>query len=184
MATGAVIVGSYEPYTVTTSGAVIVGSYGLGVTPTYNTSLISAISRVDQNLGFPQFIIGGRGGSTGTDYALFKKSEVYGRTIWRSEVYKIGRDFDVTRIKFNLVTDLEATTEIVPKLYFDNERSSSVGTVIDITNYTRKFIELVAANFSGAMHGQHSFFLELQFTGSVLATVALPIFIDVDIKDS
>lgn len=155
-----------------------------GNLPEYNTSLITSINRTQQNLSTSQFIIGGRGGATGTTYALFKKSTTHAFSLWRSEVYKIGQEFDVVSISLNLASDLVSNMTIIPVLYFDNETSNTVGTTVNTTNYSGRFIHQTSANFSGATHGKHNFFLELRMSGSVLATVALPIFIDVDIKDS
>lgn len=153
--------------------------------PSYNSSLISSVSRVQQNTPFPQFVIGGRNTSS---YALFKKSTTYGSVynIWRSQMFEVGKDFDVQSIHFNLVPDLDSNTEIIPVLYFDDSATSSVGTTINSTNYanTNKLITLRAPNFSNAVHGKYNFFLEFQFTGSSLAVIALPITINLDILDT
>jgi hypothetical protein len=155
-----------------------------GQLPDYNHSLVSCVTRVQQDLGFTQFVMGGVGGVNENEYALFKKDEVYTATqIWRSPVYKVGQDFDVVKISFNLVTALTGGTSITPKLYFDNERESAVGTVINMNNFSQKYIELRTANFQGAVHGQHSFFLELQFTGSALTVISLPLFVEIDTWD-
>lgn len=155
-----------------------------GNLPEQNTSLISAVVRVEQNLPYPRFVIGGRNAST---YKLFKNATSYTTlSVWRSKVYTIGTDFDVQSITLPLITDLDASTEIIPKLYFDDESDSSVGTTINNTNYsnTNKLITLTAQNFNNQLHGKSNFFFELQFTGSSLATVGFPITINVDIKES
>lgn len=183
MATGSVIVGSYAPYTVATDGAVVVGTFGLGVLPNYNTSLISVISRVTQNMSFPQFVMGGRGGSGGTTYSLFKKTSTYGLVIFRSPVYNVGQEFDVMQIRLNLLSSFSAGTSIIPKLYFDNERDSVLGTTIDSSTFSSQLITLTPKDFSNTTHGYSNFFLELQISGSSLSVVSLPIFVDVEIYE-
>lgn len=202
MATGAVIIGSYDPYTLTVHGdvmigyyepypltvhgAVMVGIYGTppadGTLPTYNPSIVTSVTRVYQNMPFPQFVMAGQG--TGSIFQLFKKTDVHNFSIWRTPVYQIGKDFDVMEITFNLTADLDVGMNIIPKLYFDNERTSSVGTQINYVNITDKLVRLTAKNFDNSVHGKHNFFLELQFTGQSLEVVALPIFIDIEIHDN
>ena len=151
--------------------------------PTYDTSIITAVLRGQQNIAFPQFIMGGQG--TGSEYALFKKTTTYDFTCWRSQVYQIGRHFDVLQIKFTIVPDMAANMTIIPVLYFDNEDSSSVGTTINYTNYpnANRLISLSSDTFGGAVHGKNNFFLELQFTGTALVAVGLPIAVDVEVEE-
>lgn len=153
--------------------------------PSYNTSLITSVARVQQNIPVPQYVLGGQGGAGGTTYGLFKKTTSYVFSVWRSSVYKIGKEFDVMEIKIPLMPDLVANMTITPVLYFDNEDSNSVGTVINSTNYPNsdRLITLTPKNFSGAVRGKNNFFLELQFSGSALSVVQLPISIDVEVVD-
>lgn len=154
--------------------------------PTFDTSLITAVSRVQQNIPFPQFVIGGRGGASGTTYALFKKSTTYGFHVWRSEVYKIAKDFDIVEINFKVIPSLATNMRLIPVLYFDNETTVVPGNEINSINYTNSesFITLTAKNFTNSVHGNHSFFFELQSRGTVLATVALPITIEIEVNDN
>ena len=147
--------------------------------PTYASSLITAVSKVTQNLPAPNFVIGGRNTST---YKLFKKSTTYAFNMWRSPVYRIGSKFDVMKIKFAITPAMTTNMSIIPVLYFDNEASNSIGATINSTNYanSERFIVLTAKNFDNAVRGQDNFFLELQFTGSALAVVKLPISIEIE----
>lgn len=151
--------------------------------PTYNSSLITAVAKVDQSLPLPAFVMGGRNTST---YALFKKSTTHVFNMWRSPVYRIGSKFDVMKIEFSLVQDMAANMTIIPVLYFDNEDTNSIGTTINSTNYpnSERLIVLTSKNFANGASGKSNFFLELQFTGTALATVALPINIDLEIKET
>lgn len=154
-----------------------------GNLPEYDPSIITVVSRVQQNLGFPQFVIGGRG--TGT-YMLFKKGSTYDFTLWRSPVYSIGQDFDVLEIKFAVEGGITGNKEIIPVLYFDDESMTSVGTEINSTNYTNseQLIKLTSKNFANATHGHSNFFLELQMTGTALSVVKLPITIELEIENT
>lgn len=151
--------------------------------PAYNPSIITSVTKVQQNLPFTQFVFAGQG--IGSLYKLFKKTTTQAFTVWRSPVYNIGKDFDVMSIDFNITGGVTTNQTIIPKLYFDNERDSSVGTVINTTNYPNsdKLIKLTPKDFSNTIHGKHNFFLEFQFTGTALAVVSMPIKIETEIYD-
>lgn len=154
--------------------------------PVYNSSIISAVSRVPQNIPFPQYVLGGQGGAGGTTYALFKKrTSTYVFSNWRSPVYNIGKNFDILSIKFAVKPALTTNMSIIPVLYFDNSFTNSIGTTINSTNYanSEKLITLRSPNFSNSVHGRNNFFLELQFTGSALAVVELPISFELEVEE-
>lgn len=157
-----------------------------GVLPVYSPSIVSAVVRVQQNIPFPQFVIGGQGGADEDEYGLFKKSTAsYGFHIWRTPVYNIGRNFSIEHVSFYMPVDIDTDTTITPVLYFDNERDSAVGTSINDTNYSTgdRFIKLGPKNFSGDVSGKVNFFLEFQFSGTDFTAISPPIFIDVEIHD-
>ena len=146
--------------------------------PSYSASAITAVARAQQNMTLPQFVFGGRNSSA---YRIEKITTSYSFAVWRSEKYLIGVPFDVMRISFSVYPALAANMTIIPVLHFDNATSSSTGTTINSTNYSGKtHIELRTANFSQAVRGKNDFFLELQFSGSALAVVGLPISIDLE----
>ena len=150
--------------------------------PTYASSIITSVAKVAQLLPFPTYVIGGRNAST---YKLFKKSTTYVFNVWRSPVYQIGKNFDVMEITLPIYPNMTTNMSIIPVLYFDNEDSNSVGTTLNSTNYvdSERLITLTSKNFSNTVHGRNNFFLELQFQGSALAVVGLPISIDIDIQE-
>lgn len=150
--------------------------------PTYASSIITAVHKVEQALPFPVYVMGGRNAST---YKLFKKSATYVFNNWRSPVYQIGKKFDVMEITFALMPDMTTNMSIIPVLYFDNESSNSVGNTINPTNYPNsdRLIRLTPKNFANTVQGKNNFFLELQFQGSALAVVELPINIDIEILE-
>ena len=157
-----------------------------GDLPTQDTSVITAVSRVPQNLPATQFVFGGNGGASHGTFSLFKKATTYTLELWRSPVYKIGTKFDVLKISFPVLPAIAANMSIIPVLYFDNERVKSVGTVINSTNYTNaeKRIVLTSQNFGNTVQGRSNFFLELQMTGTALVTVGLPIQIELDVYET
>lgn len=159
--------------------------------PTYETSIITAVKRVKQNLPFVSYVIGGR---NETDFALFKKSNEYSFNLWRSRVFQVGKKFKVMKISIPILPDIAADMEIIPVLYFDNEDKHSEGLAINLANYPvtesgdgQRLIYLTPKDFTDSdngntdnVTGSNNFFLELQFTGEALAVVGLPINIEVD----
>lgn len=135
-----------------------------------------------QGLPVTSFVFGG---SDGTTFKLFKKSTTYAFSVYRSRVFNFDHKFDVLAITFPVFPALAANMSIVPVLYFDNESYTSTGTTIDATNYPNKptLLYLVSKNFPEGVRGDFNFFLELQITGSALATIGLPINIDVEVYD-
>lgn len=163
-------------------GLLVYKPFNDGELPDYSPSIITAVKNVQQNVPSTRFIIAGRGGVNQADYTLFKKSDTYNFTIWRSQVYKIAGGFDVMSIEFGIVGGITGNKEIIPVLRFDDERDESVGTKINITNYpnSEKLIRLTSKNFNNTVAGESNFYLELQNTGRDLAVVSMPIIIEIE----
>lgn len=151
--------------------------------PIYSNSIITAVGKALQGVAFPKFVIGGQGGPGGTSYELHKASTSYNFALFRSKKYLIGQRFKITEIRIPLSIALAANMTIIPVIHFDDEASSSPGTTIDSNNYpdSDKMIFLAPDNFSQGTIGQKNFYLELQFTGSALLGVNLPISIEYEI---
>jgi len=154
--------------------------------PSYNTSVITAVGKVQQGIPFPKFVMGGKGGSGGTQFKLFKQGTPYTFANLRSQLYKIGKQFKITSIRIPLSTAIAANMTIIPVVYFDDSASSSTGTTINSTNYpnSEKAIYLTPDNFAFALTGKKNFFLELQITGSALVGVIFPIIIEIETEDT
>lgn len=152
------------------------------VTATASNGLVSVIKNVQQGSAFPKFVIGG---TDGTNYNLDKNGTTYQTSVWRSEKFNIGETFRVRKISLRLGSAVAANMTITPTLYFDGGTSSQAGTVINSTNYpgSEKYITMTNANFSNGVEGKNNFFLELSFSGTALATVLLPIEIEIEISD-
>lgn len=148
--------------------------------PSYPVSIITAIARVQQGLAFPKFIMGGK--DENDNFMLFKKGTSYTFSLARSDVYKIGEPFKVKTIRIPLSQPLATNEVIVPVLWFDSESNASVGTLINTTNYAtgKQVIILTEDNFRNKVAGNHSFFLELRFTGSALIGATFPISVEVE----
>lgn len=146
--------------------------------PSYSASALTAIARVQQNMTLPQYVIGGRNSSA---YRLEKKTTTYSFAVWRSSKYLIGGIFDVMRVTFSVYPAVAANMTIIPVLYFDNATSSSIGTTVNTTNYANSETEITMrpSNFASGVRGKNDFFLEFQISGSALATIGLPITLEV-----
>lgn len=111
--------------------------------------------------------------SYGTDYS---RANVY---FW-SQVYRIGQPFKITKIRIPLAQAMAANMTVVPKIHLDDQTDSTTLTTINNTNYPdKKNIVIRPENLTG----QHNFWLELQWTGSVLCIVGLPITIEYELVD-
>lgn len=107
-------------------------------------------------------------------------------SVWRSQVFQIGKQFEILQIGIVVAGGLSGAKEIIPTLYFDNEHRSSVGTAMNTANYPDgdKLVVLSAKNFANGVRGNSNFFFQLQFTGSDLAVVKMPLTIQLEIHDT
>lgn len=128
--------------------------------------------------------MGGKGGSGGTTYQLFSKATTYSFNLWRSQLFTIGSPFrvNVVAVKFSFASVIAANMTITPVLGFDDGSNIVSGTVINSTNYpnSEDAIIMTADNFGFNVHGINNFYLEFRFSGSALATIVLPIDIEVE----
>ena len=150
--------------------------------PTYSPSLISAVHHVQQGLAAPKFIMGGRGGASGTTYTLFKQSTTYGFTVWRSQLFTVAAPFNIVAINFQLMTPMAANMTITPVLGFDDGTTIVAGTILNSTNYpnNESAISLSPDHFGFSVHGLNNFYLEFQFSGTALTGIFLPIEIKIE----
>lgn len=153
--------------------------------PVNSTSVITAICKAQEGLAFPKFLAGGKGGSAGSSYKLFSKAITYTQNLWRSKLYSFDTPFNVTAITLSFSTTLNQNHIITPTLYLDNGGTTVVGTQIDTINYPEgpKEITLYPANFSYNTHGDNNFLLELEFTGTDLIAVTLPITVEIETQE-
>ncbi len=106
-------------------------------------------------------------------------------SVWWSQVYKVGRPFKITKIQIPLAQQLSSGSTLIPRLHID-ETATKTLTTINSANYgtQTQLITIRPASTSGFSNtGDHSFFLELEWTGTSLVTVALPITIEYELLD-
>ncbi len=149
--------------------------------PTYNPSILTASSHHRSGLNAHNLIFGGKIGEH-SEYALFKKSTEYTFAMWRSQLFTIGKGFNITAIKLQLTHSVTTGNEIVPVLVFDNGSRSKNGIKINPTNYPNgeRLIIQSPDVYDYQVHGTKNFYLELRFTGSALIGVKLPIVIELE----
>lgn len=151
------------------------------IIPTYTTSLISATAHAQTGLSSAKFVFGGKIGPA-SSYALFKKSNTYAFNMWRSQLFTVGKAFNIVAIKFNLGNTIDADTYVIPVLVFDNGTKTVNGTVINASNYPNgeKYITLAADNFGFNVHGTKNFYFQFLFSGGSLMSIKLPITIELE----
>lgn len=103
----------------------------------------------------------------------------YGVNVWRSEMFRIGRNFKITGLHIPLSKAVAANMTLIPKFYIDDESSNKAVKTINNTNYAAS--ERYISNENLQIQGKQNFILELRWSGSALLPVALPIFIDTEI---
>jgi hypothetical protein len=153
--------------------------------PTLSTGIITAIAKVQEGLPFPKFLAGGVGGQGGNNYKLFSKASTYSNNYWRSQLFSIQGPFSVRSIVLSFSINLNQNHIITPVLYMDNGGTMVTGNAIDLSHYldSPKSVTLTPANFSYNVHGDNNFYLQLNFTGTALIAITLPIVIEVETEE-
>lgn len=165
---------------------------------------MTAVGRLRQDIAFPNFVLGMQG--VNGDFGLFQRATIneeygpegftYGYSMWRSPVYQIGKPFEVLQITLTFNGGLPSGTfgrTVVPKVYLDNGNIVAIGENLDAQEYDDypvwgtddQTVQLVLSpkNFGRNLEGTCNFFLQLEFFGSGLKVVKLPITIDLEIHE-
>ncbi len=160
---------------------------------------VTCMAVVDNNeMGFMSPIIGwtqAGEGSTGVSHGFDKQGTSYSAApqVFWSQMFRVGRKFKITKIRFPLGMPVGANMICTPKIYVDEGVTNYSGgvtqgmAVINNTNYPvdathplgYRNIVMRPQNATG----EHNFWLELRFTGSALLTMGLPIEISFDLID-
>lgn len=160
----------------------------MGATGATGSTSVTAVSFADATeLGFYNPIIGwseGGDGSTGASYGLDKQGTAYNNapSVWWSQVFRIGKPFQIRKIRIPLATAVAANHTLIPKYYIDDGQVTNTGTTINNTNYPNSDRQIVQRPATPAL-GKYNFWLELRWSGSALLTVNLPITIEYDVFD-
>lgn len=147
-------------------------------TGTAADGIVTALKNVQQSsFSYPKFVVGWRDATT---YGLDKQSTTYGTSVWRSQMFNIGKKFKITRIRIPLAQAVAANMTLTPKVFLDDYSSSSTTglTVINNTNYPNSERVVV---FTPNISGNNDFTLELRSTGTALLVPLFPITIDVEV---
>lgn len=154
--------------------------------PVYKPSLISAVTRVQQGISAPSFIIGGQQHGDSETYALFKKSNSYNFNMWRSWLFEVSKPFNITSIEIPLTGPIASGFSIIPVLGFDDGQRRVIGTTISSGNYDagERYIKLQPDDFDFDVHGENNFYVELCFFGNGLMGIALPINIELETEST
>lgn len=102
---------------------------------------------------------------------LDKSSTTYGTSVYRSEVFRIGRPFQIRKIRIPLAQAVASNMTATVKIYTDNGTTSTTIATINNTTYPSKKCVAIYPQ----VNGEQDFFIEIRWTGTALMTVALPI---------
>lgn len=175
-----IIYGNYTSYPESSASVFAIGSknaeLGGGVhnvlksTSSGSNGLVTAVKYLEQaNNSRLRPIIGWTDGS---GKGLDSISTTYGTNVWRSQVFRVGVPFIVKEVYIPLAQAVAANMTLIPKIFVDEESSSTALKTINNTNFADSERNVA---FKQDVYGKHNFFLELRWTGTALLTVSLPI---------
>lgn len=145
------------------------------------STYITSLKYVQQDSNITPKLVTGWGSASGTGLDKYSSSAALNSRIrW---MFNIGSKFDITRIYLPLAGEVESGVIITPTLYFDDLSSNKTLKVINNTNYSgKRKVTYRGAELKNAT-GYNNFVLEIAYSGTVPVPVALPIRIEIDIKD-
>lgn len=121
------------------------------------------------------------GWSDGSAKGLDKISTTYATSVFRSEVFRLGKPWIIHRIRIPLAQAVGENMTLTVKCYVDELSSNTTIATINNTNYVNSERNILIKPIG--LHGNHNFILELRWTGTALLTVALPIIIKGETND-
>lgn len=101
--------------------------------------------------------------------------------LWRSRVFNVGRPFVVRRVVIPLADPVSSGVNIAPKLYLDNEEKTYSLTAITPTDYSSSERQIDYQGLTAT--GRDNFYLELDFQGTTVDPVLLPIRIEIEMTN-
>ena len=126
---------------------------------------------IPENTDFtnPVYLLGWRDGN---EFGIDRNATTYGDAKFQSEVFKIGKPFEVELIRIPVNQALAANMTVIVKIVVDQESTSTTVSTINSTNYSgsERFIEI-----RPSVRGKHDFFLEFDWSGTELISLNLPI---------
>lgn len=144
-----------------------------------NNPYITAVKYVDQTSGaLIQPIIGWKDDAS---KGLDKLSTTYGDyNVWRSQRYRIGEKFNINKIKIPLAQAIGNNMAFTIKIISNNGNDTDTVATINNTNNSDEVILRIDTN----QEYTNDFYLQLEWTGTALCTINLPITIDIDIHEN
>jgi len=154
----------------------IVKTTSAGTTP-----IVSALKYTQQSSNIqPKAIVAWKDGTTqGIDQ--YSATGTLGSILrW---TFNVGTKFNVMRIRLPFGGAVAANTTITPTVYFDDLSSSQSLTVINNTNFSGSRKVIYKAPELKNFIGENNFTFELAWSSTNPLPAALPILIDIDLKD-
>lgn len=145
------------------------------------TPIVSALKYAQQSSNIqPKAVVAWKDGTTqGIDQ--YSATGTLGSVLrW---TFNVGQKFNIMRIRIPFGGAVAANTTITPTVYFDDFSSSQSLTVINNTNFPGSRHVIYKNPEMKNFVGQNNFTLELAWSGTNPLPVALPILIDLDIKE-
>lgn len=164
----------YPDFAPTTGVHGILKNSGSGANP-----WVTCLRYFSQDASKPQPIIGWDDDSA---KGLDKISTTYGNSYFMDAVQRIGRPFRITRIVVPLAQAVAANMTLTVKAVFDGD-TSSVVTLATINNTNNSGDLNINIKPQTGARGMNDFYLQFEWSGTVLMTVSLPIKVYVEIED-
>lgn len=157
------------------SSLVGIGTHNiLKTTSAGNNGMVTALKYVQTTaLNVRQPIVAWKDDTT---QGIDKRSTTYGVSVLRSELFRIGRPFNIRKVRIPLAQAISANQTATIKIYTDDGSTAISLKTINNTNYPNS--ERLYVDYPSGVNGKHDFFLEIRMTGSALLTCGLPITIE------
>jgi len=146
----------------------ILKSTSAGATP-----LVTACKYITQGSNTQPIV----GFSDGSSKGLDKISTTYGTSIWRSQIFSLGRNGKIEKIRIPFANAVGANMTLTVKMYADDLSSNvTLGTITNSTHSGAREVVL----YGQASNFKNNFLIELTWSGTALLTVSFPIEIIVE----
>ena len=125
----------------------------------------------------PIYLIGWRDAGGTSDFGIDQNATTYGVAEFQSAIYRIGKEFEITKIKIPLGQAVGTNMTVAVKVAVDNESTTTTVATINSTNFSEseRFVTL-----HPSILGKHDFFIQFSWSGTSLLSIGLPIEIEVD----
>ena len=97
---------------------------------------------------------------------------------WWSQMYRIGHPYKITKIRVPLAERFKANQQLNISIFRDDNSDQQEQKIFTNTDYNNKRALVWRPN---NMTGDHNFWMEIQWTGSAICTVNLPIVIEYEL---